>query len=242
MTNTIATLDIVARGQQANAEIDTAEQDIESRQIAQRQRWIDLGKALIYGKALSPHDLAFGKWVKENGFGNRSQESRGSAMAVAKLTPGIVTGVPVFITHPKAILKHISDNAAAWADEASADPVLKDMPAPKKKLVLEPAPGKRIAKLVKRTETKGEGADIAARALAAYAKKYGCPIEELIEAAKASAPEEYFQFGPAQVTALVDLYAKQTNTVEAMLAYGFTHEHIRNVFQKFTDSIGVRVL
>jgi hypothetical protein len=144
------------------------------------------------------------------------------------------------MTHPQHILKHIAGLATERADEASADPVLKDMPAPKKKLVLEPSTGKRVAKLAKRKESKGQGADIAARALDAYAKKYGCPIEELIEAAKTSAPEEYFQFGPAQVTALVDLYAKQQNTVEAMLAFGFTREHIRSVFQKFTDSIGAR--
>lgn len=40
----------------------------------------------------------------------------------------------------------------------------------------------------------GEGAE---KALKAYAKKYGCPIDDLIEAAKASAPETCFQFGTA---------------------------------------------
>ena len=235
--NQLTELDVVSRGQQANAQIDSAEQHIECMQMAQRQRWIDLGLALIYGKGLNPSKPDFGKWIVANGFHNRIQQHRSAAMEVARLLPRTVRECPTSITHPERILKWLKDTATERADDASADPVLKEMPAPKKKLVLEPRPGKRIAELAKRRETGGEGADIADRALKAYAKKYDCPIDDLIEAAKAAAPEAFFQFGPAQVTALVDLYAKQANTVESMLAYGFTREQIRNVFLKFSNSI-----
>ncbi len=75
---------------------------------------------MIYGKSITPHDLAFGKWVKEMGFGTRHMTDRHAAMEVAKLTPPAMVGVPTSITHPKGILKYLKDTATERSDDASA--------------------------------------------------------------------------------------------------------------------------
>lgn len=74
------------------------------------------------GKGITPHDLAFGKWVKEMGFDNRPQQHRHAAMELAKLTPHTVCGVPLSITHPQKILAFLKDTATEHSDDASADP------------------------------------------------------------------------------------------------------------------------
>lgn len=101
------------------------------RILAQRGRWVALGLALIEGKRITPHDLAFGKWVKENGFDNRCRATRAAAMKVAALTRLSLKQVPVGITNPQMVLAHIAGIDIERSDDASADPVLKEMPAPK---------------------------------------------------------------------------------------------------------------
>jgi len=45
-----------------------------------------------------------------------------AAMSIARLTPDILSGVPVTKTHPAYILAHLKDIATERSDDASADP------------------------------------------------------------------------------------------------------------------------
>lgn len=112
-----------------------------------------------------------------------------------------IVQIPDGLTHPTSIRKWVEGEAAIAIDDElifAADPILKSTPKPRNRIVTDERTSERLAKLAMRSAGGGEGADIAQKALEAYARKYDCPLDDLIEAAKAGAPETFFQFGPAQ--------------------------------------------
>ncbi len=226
--NTAAIFDIsagvVAKGQRAWTQIKATAEE-------QRILWLEIGNALAIGRHENTSDKNFGQWCKAHGFGDMGRRVRADALWFSA-NISTVHGVDTSITHPT----HIRSAVREQSYEAALPADLQDI-QPETVTVLNPSEGGRVAKLARRDKRGGEGSDIAKKHLAAIAKKHHTTVEELTEASKAAAPEIFFEFGPAQVKAVEDLYSSQRNTVTAMEAYGFSREEIKNVFLKFAATI-----
>jgi hypothetical protein len=220
---------VVAKGQRAWTRIKATAEE-------QRVLWLEVGNALAVGRLKNQSDKLFGQWIKAYGFNDMGANTRASALWLSSnwelLNRDGRVEIPKEFTHPT--------NIRDWAREqeftAALPADLQDI-QPETVTVLNDSEGGRAAKTVLRSLSKGEGSDIAKKHLAALAKKHNTTVEELTNAAKAAAPEIFFQFGPAQVKAVEDLYSSQRNTVTAMEAYGFSREEIKNVFLKFASTI-----
>ncbi len=225
--NTAAIFDIsagvVAKGQRAWTQIKATAEE-------QRILWLEIGNALSVGKYQNPSNQAFGKWCKQTGF-DMAAPVRSDAIWFAASYNACKTAPPE-ISHPTTLRSWVREQEY----EAALPADLQDI-QPETVTVLNPSEGGRVAKLARRDKRGGEGSDIAKKHLAAIAKKHHTTVEELTEASKAAAPEIFFEFGPAQVKAVEDLYSSQRNTVTAMEAYGFSREEIKNVFLKFAATI-----
>lgn len=225
--NTVTVFDIsagvIAKGQRAWTKIKATAEE-------QRVLWLEIGNALAIGKFQNPSNQGFSKWCQAYGFGDMAAPVRSDAMWFSSYND--CKTAPVSMSHPT--------NIRAWAREQDYEAALpEDLQDihPEATVVLTEREGERIAKTILRSQSSGEGADIAKKQVAAFARKHSTTVEDLDKAAKAAAPEVSFQFGPAQVKAIEDLYSSQKNTVTAMEAYGFTREEIKNVFLKFASTI-----
>jgi hypothetical protein len=214
---------VIAKGQKAWTKIKATTKE-------QRTLWKEIGNALAIGKQQNPSNQGFSKWCHTYGFGDILSGDRSDAMWFASNPTG--NTIPEGMTHPKHIRQWVREQEY----EAALPTDLQDI-QPETVTVLNESEGRRAAKTILRANSKGEGADIAKRQVAALARKHDTTVEELTEAAKAAAPEVYFQFGPSQVQAIARLYESQRNTVTSMEAYGFTREEIKNVFLKFASTI-----
>jgi hypothetical protein len=215
---------VVAKGQKAWTRIKATAEE-------QRVLWLEVGNALSMGKYQNPSNQGFGRWCRAYGFADIHPRYRSAAMWLAANWEAVQTISPN-VTDPKELQAQVREQGF----EAALPADLQDI-QPEAVTVLGDSAGGRVAKLVRRHTGGGEGSAIAKKHLDAIAKKHNTTVEELTNAAKAAAPEIFFQFGPAQVKAVEDLYSSQRNTVTAMEAYGFSREEIKNVFLKFASTI-----
>jgi hypothetical protein len=225
----------IRKGQQAWTQIKATTEE-------QRTLWLEVGVALMYGKQKENRTLlaprkwqGYCDWVNKTFPELDTHNYAPAALWYAQDFPNDWEKlIPQGMADPVCIQRWFNEKQEILEN---TDPVLRYAPAPEAKITIAASIGQRIAKLVHRAKSNDEGSPLAVKAITAYAKQHGVKEEELLEAAKAAAPEVYFQFGPAQVKALSDLYENQLNTVNAMKAYGFTREEIKNIFLKFTSTI-----
>lgn len=164
-----------------------------------RGRWREIGTALLIGRHRNIRDTEFGKWCKAHGF-DMDASVRSNAMWFAQHFEVCGDHNPGD-THPDNI-------RAAWrraakarkaAEEAAKDLAgsdIEDAPAPTRTetVGLDKATAVKVNKLWHRSQTGDEGSPGAERNLAAYARKHGMTVPELLVASAQGDPDGFFRF------------------------------------------------
>lgn len=217
----------IARGQRAWGRIKATAEE-------QRQLWFDVGLALLdlKDKANRP-GKKFSEAVQGLFPGLDASNDVPAAIWFASEFRGAHEKLPVGMSHPKEIRRWWNEQQATQALPED----LKDAPAPRTRTTLEPRVGKRIVALHHRKESKGEGADIAASALTAYAKRYGITEEELVEAAAYAAPDEFFRFAPQMQKSIDNFRNAQKESIAQMVAAGVPPAAVRAIYINLANSI-----
>ena len=181
----------IRKGQQAWGRIKATAEE-------QRILWLEVGVALMYGKLDTnrpkigsdsrgrPKYQKFSLWVQEL-FPGLCSTTTTNTMWFAKNST-IMVEIPVGLTHPTAI-RDWMDNPKRVVD-LDAPEVWDKLPSDLQEITPTPAiqlpqrDAEKVAKVILRAQSGGEGSDIAARHLEGLAKKHGTTAPVLTEAAK----------------------------------------------------------
>jgi hypothetical protein len=214
----------VLKGQRAWASIKTTAAE-------QRELWRQVGEALLVGRRLHKANQQFSQWCAEAGF-DMERHDRADAMWLAQNWVETGDGTPSGLTHPHRIRAWFNENTQA-STLGSFDEDLTITPA----VELDQRSAERLAKVINRAKSGGEGSDIAKRHLEAVAKKHSVTAEKLEEAVSHAAPYAYFQFSPAQVQSLVEFRQDVLQAYRDMREEGLTKEAVVALYMNIVQEI-----
>ena len=152
----------------------------------QRELWRQVGEALLVGRRMYKSDKLFGKWVRENGFGDMDRATRADAMWLAEN----FSSVPPRYSnesHPKNIRQRYNEWLKSQED-AKASPDLPKAEDIKPTKVLTRKQARKVNQLKAHADGTGPEAEIAKRRLHKAAEAEGMTVDELTDKAAKSDP------------------------------------------------------